>query len=513
MKLIISAMAFAVATAALAGPPAYAGKTDNVLRIAFRDPISGVDIIHDPKGETGLTGAAVYDTLLGYDVATRQFKPGLAQSWKQIDDTTYEFKLRGDVKFHDGTAFDADDVVTTISYIADPKSKFRLKTRFLFIKGAEKIDNRTVRIITKRIYAPAMMRIAISLPILPSEKFGALKRKSDWGKIAVGTGPYKVVSVGPSQGVVLERNKHYNIRKPATIDRVEIKPIPDVQTQMAQIMVGGIDLMTANSPDVVSALAANPDLKVSVTEGLLYFYISLDAKDRTGISVLKDMRVRQAIFHAIDRDAIRKNVVTGGEKSNRMDSLCFVSQVGCSGKGSQLAYDVAKAKALMKAAGQEGGFPLKITALPWSRGVAEAIGGYLSKIGIRASISTQTMGSYRRLQRTGKIQALVTQYSMGGLPDVGSLLSFYFGSKARDYYGDAELTKLAKQSDATLDPKARAKIMEQALARIAQRAYILPISGNPSVFVHHKDVTVDLTDKVAQLNPYGARLEMFGWAK
>ena len=107
----ITTFALSIVAAGLITSPVMAQKSKDTLRIGFYDPISIVDATYDPKPETGFLSGAVYDNLLAYDRKSGEFKPSLAKSWKRIGAKTIEFKLRDDVKFHDGSEFDADDVV------------------------------------------------------------------------------------------------------------------------------------------------------------------------------------------------------------------------------------------------------------------------------------------------------------------------------------------------------------------------------------------------------------------
>src|SRR4051794_5517735 len=115
----------AAALALLVALPAQAQKAKNTVRIAFIDPIATILEYEDPKPETRLTTAAIFDNLLCYDRETRGFKPLLASSWRQVDDRTLEVTLRDDVVFHDGSRFTADDVVYTLSWAIDPGNKLR----------------------------------------------------------------------------------------------------------------------------------------------------------------------------------------------------------------------------------------------------------------------------------------------------------------------------------------------------------------------------------------------------
>ena len=249
---------------------AVAQKSKNTVRIGYYDPISMVDAVYDPKPETGLATRVVYDNLVGFERKTGEFKPLLAKSWKRINPKTIEFNLRDDVKFHDGSEFDADDVVYTINWLANPKVKFRIKSRYFWIDKAVKIDKFTVRVLSKRPQASAMMRLALSTNIYPSDVHGKLKVKSTFGRKGVGTGPYKVVSVDPNKGTILEKNPNYRHGgpwKPAgKVERVHLMPIPETQTQIAQLLVGGLDMMYRVPKDQLESLRSDPRFKVTLQD-------------------------------------------------------------------------------------------------------------------------------------------------------------------------------------------------------------------------------------------------------
>ncbi len=498
------------AAAALAAAPALAQKSADTLRVGFVDPISGVDLIYDPKGETSFSSRAVMDTLISYNERTREFEPLLASSWRRLDPATYEFTLRDDVKFHDGSPLDADDVVYSLNWLSDPKVRFRLKTRFLWIDRAVKVDRRTVRVTTKGPRAVAMARFAVSVPILPSDVHGGLDNPATFGKSPVGTGPYRVVSYSPDRGVRLARNDAYRHGPPSKpagrIGNVHLLPIPDIQTQVAQLITGGLDMIHNVPKDQADNLALNPALALTVSNGILYRYISFDAVGRTGGDELKDVRVRRALIHAIDRDSIRRNVFAGGEAVAKMDSICKPIQIGCAFDRRPVRHDPAAARRLLAEAGRTG-LRLEITTLPESRTVAEAIAGYFRAAGVRASLRSVTFGAYRKLQGGGKIQALVHQFSSGGVPDVDALVTFYFGSKARDYYGDERIRAWMKAAGATFDVAEREALYRKIFDRINEQAYITPIASLPSVFVHSRDVAIEK----GIINPFGAEMSRISW--
>ncbi len=500
----------AAAAVAMAATPSLAQKSRDTLRIGFYDPIAGVDLIYDPKGETSLTSRAVFDTLISYNERTKAFEPLLATSWKLVNPTTYEFRLRDDIRFHDGSPLDADDVVYSINWMADPKVKFRIKTRFLWIKEATKVDQYTVRVTTKGPRAVALARFAISIPIFPSDVHGNLKNKAEWGKVAIGTGPYKLVSYDPNAGVRLERNEAYRhgsaAKPPGNIRFIHAVPMPDIQTQVAQLITGGLDLIHNAPKDQAENLGLDPRLAVTVSNGILFRYIAFDAIGRTGNNDLADVRVRRALMHAIDRDSIRRNIFAGGDEVEAMDTICKPFQIGCVFDTLPPKYDPEKAKQLLAEAGKND-LRLEITTLSEAKKVAEAITGYFRNVGVRASIKTMTFGAYRKAQRQGKIQILVHQFSSGGVPDVDALVPYYFGSKARNYYGDKDIDLWMKEAGAEFDTAKRETIYRKIFNRMNEQVYVMPIAGLSSVFVHSRDLEIDK----GIINPFGAQLGRMRW--
>lgn len=415
--------------------PAMADREDGVLRIAFSDPIESTDEVFDPKGETGFTNRAIHAALVSFDATSGGYTGHIAESFEAIDDTTWEFTLRDGLVFQDGSALTAEDVAYTINFLIDPEIQFRLKTRWAPFAGAEVVDDVTVRISTQRPYALTLARLA-STPIWPSDAHAAVEDPATWGQVAIGAGPYRLASFDSDDGIVLQRWDGYQLGNLPEIETFEILPIPDSQSQMAEMMVGGIDVHIARQADLIAAMTASPTVAATATPGLQYIYVLLDAADRSGIGHLSDLRVRQAIFHAIDTDTIRTRVMAAGEQTERLARICQPNMAACPDGGGEPAFDPDRARALLAEAGLADGFDVEITTVgPVSR-VAEAIAGYLREVGIRASVNTQTFAAYRRTQADGQINILVQNFGHGGLADAGQALTFYYGSPARDYAMD-----------------------------------------------------------------------------
>ena len=509
----------ALSAAMLVNAPAFAGPRDGTLTVALSSPIEAVDIYMGPGPETALTTSGVFNPLVVYDTRAKAYVGVIAESWAQIDPETMEFKIKPGLTFQDGSALDANDVAYTINFISNPDVKFRLKSRFAQFAGAEAVDDLTVRVHSHGPF-PMLLARLIGMSIYPSDLHSALGADyASWGRAPVGSGPYKVVSYSDSTGIVLERWDGYQLGPLPEIERIVFKFVPDAQTQVAEMMVGGVDLLFARSPDQVTALSSLPNITSSMVEDMYFQYIYLDAAGRSGIEAFKDKRVRQAAFIAIDRNAIRNNIVPGGADTDEMLTLCYPFQVGCPEGDGMPGYDPEKARALLAEAGYADGFDLKVSSWGSSVPIAEAVTGYLRAVGIRASVDVLTIESYRKKQVEGGLQALVSNYPYGGLPDSGADLDFFFGSADRDYLRNARVTALTKQVNTTLDAAERNALFKEAFDAVAAEYFILPISKYPAVIVHSSEVSVDASSRgdvlFAQLSAfesYGDTPPIIGWA-
>ena len=496
-QILTSTTVMALATAIAVGS-ASAQKSKNTVRVAVYDTINKIDLVEHPQIEVAFAASAIFDSLLAYDTQAQKFKPRIAESWKRINATTWELKLRKGLKFHDGSTLDADDVVYTINYISDPKVRFRLKSRFLWIKRAEKMDQHNVRLVTKRPYSVVLPRIARSFYIYPSDVHGALKTKSDFGKNPVGSGPYRATMVDPNRGTVLEKVKSYALAAPynpaGSVQRYELKPIPDAQTQVAHLLTGGVDIMYRVPKDLVESLTATGNFKATVKKtGIVYFYIALDAVGRSGVAPLKKLKVRQAIMTAIDRKSIQNKLVAGGSELPLVGGMCFRHQIGCDYSSKLPAYDPVKAKKLLAEAGNPD-FSVDITSVTnIGKQVPTVIAGYLRAIGIKATVSSVPFPAYRKRQQEGKINVLVSSWSSGGLPDVGSTLDFFWAKGARNLSNDPVMFDLLAKSNQEFDTAKRRELNRQMFNRTVEQAYIHPITVVPPVFVHHKDLVINET--------------------
>jgi len=472
--------------------PAAAGKADDTLRIAVSDWWSTLDPYQFPLDEAAVFFRTVYQTLLSYDERNHNFVPRLAKSWRRIDDRTYEFELRDDVKFHNGDKFDADDVVGTIDHITDPKVPLRFKDRYTWVEKVEKLAPYRVRITAKQPFATELEAIAYRFSIYDTKVLDKLENKADYGRLgAIATGPYKVVSLD-QQKMVLERfEDFYDKGGPfrAPIERIVVTPIPDRQTQIAQFLTGNIDVIRNASADTARELGTMPDVRVTATHAGLLMYVTLDAMGRSDNKAMTDRRVRKAFMEAIDRKELARTVIPGGEIAEIPDGVCVEADFGCLSSTAPPAYDPEDAEKLLAQAGYADGFDLELDVHEPIKEIGEAVAGMLRKVGIRASVRPLPLALYVRMRGEGKFTAFLGFYPTGAQPDMDNIFDFFFNGN-RDYWNDPVIKAAQQAGGAEMDAEKRPEIYEQGIDQVNKMNYILPLADLPLVFVHNRDVRV-----------------------
>lgn len=494
--------------AALMASPAGAQKSKDTIRLAINNPFIVLSPYHNPLDEAGNFFRVTHESLIAIDEHKQKIVPQLAKAWRRINPTTLEFDLRDDVKFHNGNAFNADDVVATINYIKDPKVKLRFKGRFSWVKEVQKLGPYKVRIIAKKPNATDLTTIAYRFKMLDGETQNSLVNKADYGRLTpVGTGPYKVVQLDRTKGIIVERVDGYNVNPAygrAPVKRIHGIPIPDRQTQIAQILTGGIDMIRNVPPDAAKRLKAAGKAEVTALNSGAFIFLGLDAVGRGPNKILKDVRVRRAIYKAINRDELIKHIVPGGEVAEKLKGLCFDFNVGCKFDNSFPGYDPEGAKKLLAEAGYPNGFDLHYDVYSPIKEVGQAIAGELRKVGIRTTVQTVTLGTFRSKQGQSKVEAWSVFLPTSSHPDVGNVLNVFFSGR-RDYAKDPVIAEAMRLGRSEFDPDKRAAIYQKALERNNEMHYMLAVSSLPTVYAHSKDIRIGrglLSAREAHISDY-----------
>jgi peptide/nickel transport system substrate-binding protein len=500
-----------LAVLAVSVSPAAAGKADDTLRIATTDWWSTLDPYQFPLDEAAVFYTTLYEPLVSYNERTHKFVPRLAKSWKRVDARTLEFELRDDVKFHNGDKFSADDVIATVNYLADPKVPLRFKDRYDWVEKIEKLSPYAVRITAKKAFATDLETLAYSFYMFDGKVLARLENKADYGRLsAMGTGPYKLVSLDQTKMVLERFDDYYDKTGPqqAHMKQIIVTPMPDRQTQIAQFLTGNVDLIRNATADTARELVKRPDTRVTQRHNGMLMYVTLDAMGRSDNKVMTDQRVRRAFMMAIDRKELAKTVIPGGEIADILDGICVIGNTGCLSSTSPPAFDPEGAKKLLAEAGYADGFDLELDVHEPVKEIGEAVAGMVRKVGIRASVRPLPLALYVRMRGEGKFTAFLGFYPTNAQPDMDNILDFFFNGN-RDYWNDPVVKEVQAAGDVEFDEEKRPEIYRKAIDQVNKMNYILPIADLPMVFVHTKDVRI--ADD--PLTPINNKVSDYEWVK
>ncbi len=499
LTLILFLLAGPMLTSAAWGQPA-----EDTLRISWRDKVIGLDPYHTSL-RTGLViSQQVWDGLIARDPQTLALKPLLAASWKLVDDTTIEFELRPGITFHNGDAFSADDVVYTVqSILTDPT--LAVPSNYAWLAGAEKIDDLHVRIKLKQVFPAALEYIAVVMPILPHayrERVGV----EGFSRFPVGTGPYRVSAAAPDR-IELSRFDGYFRQSPKglpPIGRIVISQVDDAVAEVADLLAGRADWIWSYAPEKSAEISANPQVQEARAESMRLGYLSIDAAGRSGASSpLTNLKVRQAIVAGIDRAKLGRDLLAlGGRIPN---APCYPTQFGCDQLAAErVAYDPARAKALLVEAGYPDGFDTELVSYVLPQ-FAQGVAADLAAIGIRAHISQLPLDMAVKRQAEGSAPLMLGSWGSYSINDVSAILPYFFGGGDNDYARVPELQELVAQGGATTSPDKRRLAYSKAIRLIGDQALWLPL---------HTYVTTYAFSRALDFKPTADELPRFylsGW--
>jgi peptide/nickel transport system substrate-binding protein len=454
----------------------------------------------------------IYGKLVALD-ANAALVPDLAESWKTIDPTTWEFKLRKGVKFHDGSEFTAADVIFTldrVGKIVNSPGPFTVYTKG--IASSEVVDPYTIRFKTAAPYP--LLPNDLSTIYIVSKKVaeGATTEDFNAGKVNIGTGPFKFVEFKRGDRVELARNENYWGKKPAW-DKVTVRILPNDPTRVAALLSGDVDAIENIPTPDFAKIKTNPKLQASTKTSWRIIFFHMDQfRDQSPFvtdlegkpldkNPLKDLRVRQAISKAIDREAIKSRVMEG--LSLPTGNLVPSPMFGYTPELTAEKLDVEGAKKLLAEAGYPKGFGLTLHA-PNNRYVndeqiAQAVAQMLTRIGIQTKVQTMPMNVY--LGRASKLEFSFALLGWGASTGESSsalrpLLATFtpekgWGAFAWGRYSNPKMDALLTEALATIDDKKREALLQQAAVISMNDLGILPIHHQISTWATRKGVVYE----------------------
>ena len=478
------------------------------LTVGLSSSVTSIDPQFHNRTPNSNVAAHIFDRLILKDEHQR-LVPGLATSWKAIDDTTWEFKLRHDVKFHDGSDFTADDVVASLKrvpWVPNSPSSFRIYTQG--IASWEVLDPYTIRFKTAAPY-PLLPSDLSSVFIVSKKAEQAPTGDFNSGKAAIGTGPFRFVEFVPGDRIVLERNDAYWGPKPAW-KHVMLKIIPNNSARVAALLAGDVQIIEQVPSTDYARLKADPNVKVSQIVGNRVIYLAMDSfrdqspfvTDKKGAVLpnnpLKDVRVRRALSKSINRKAIADRIMDG--LAIPAGGLLPAGFFGASPKLKPEPFDPQSAKKLLTAAGYPNGFGLTIHG-PNNRylndeKILQAIGPMFSRIGIDTKVDTKPWAAYASQASAPTYAFSVMLFGWGA--DTGEVSSPLrslvatvdpkagMGTANRGRYSNPKVDALLKQALATVDDAMRDKLLQQATEMAMADQAIIPLQYQINVWATRK---------------------------
>ena len=391
------------------------------------------------EGPTTQVSRQVYEALVtrGLDMS---IEPQLATDWKTTDPNTWVFNLRKDVKFSDGTDMTAKDVVFSILRAKQPTSDF--KEYISTISDVKEIDNYTVQVSTSKPN-PILLNQLSNIFIMSKKwsiDFGAtVSQNWDGGEEtfsatnAMGTGPFKITLREPNTKTVFERNSNWwGSMKDNSVSEIHLLPIKNSATRVAALLSGEVDLVTDAPVQDLARIGNSADHEVVSTAQMRTIFLGMDqAADKlrsgnTGDNPFKKKEVRQALYQAIDIEAIKKKVMRG--LSEPAGIITFPGVNGYTQDlDKRLPYDVDAAKKLLADAGYPKGFDVELRC-PNDRyvndeAICTAVVGMLGKIGVNVNLFAQTKSKHFKELKEDKGDF----YMLGwGVPTLDSHYVFHY---------------------------------------------------------------------------------------
>ncbi len=498
---VLAAAVFSVAVAAW---PVAAQE----LKVGLSTEPSSLDPQYHNLSPNNQIALSMFEALVAQD-PEQNLQPALAVSWKAIDDTTWEFKLREGVKFHDGSPFTAEDVVFTIERAAKVPNAPSPFTQFTKqIVGIDVVDPLTVRLRTAAP-APLLPVDMVAIRILSKKAAsgpapeGKTTEQLNRGEGLVGTGPFKFVEWSRGNQLVVERYDGYWGAK-AAWKKVIFRPLTNAATRVAGLLSGDVDFIE-NPPTVdLPKLASNERVTLARALSNRIIYIHLDQfteptsgiPDAGGKNPLKDKRVRQALSLALDRNAIVQRIMEGFAVP--AGDLLPYPMFGTRKDTPVEKVDVAQAKKLLAEAGYPNGFSITL-GTPNGRyindaKVAETIAALWTRVGVKTQIEASAPPVFFKNRDEFKYSAYLAGWgaSTGEMSDpLRALVATPnpergMGGTNKGRYSNPAMDAKLVEALRTVDDEKRRALLQEASKLVMDDHGILPLHFEVSVWAMKK---------------------------
>jgi len=449
---LAGSLVVAIALAGCSSSSSAAPKVPQNLTVAFSQETVDLNPYGSADAQQGLrvVDNQIFDTLVTQNSTTGKYVPSLATKWSQPDSLTWLFTLRK-AKFQDGSPVTAADVVADIKFLAASASP--LSSLWSTLASVSADSTSVVRIKTTAPLGTMLANLSL-LEIAPASDI----TKSDFGTHPIGSGPFKVDSFTPQSKIVLSGFKGYWGGAPK-LSTLTFADIPDESARLTALKNGEIGVDWVVSPDQVSVVSGNPDISLKESDSDAYFFLWFNASQKP----FNDLRVRQAMWYAVDTKAVTKNLygAAGAQMTSPVPSSVFGSSTQ-----TPYTYDPSKAKKLLAAAGYPKGFSTTIMlasdSAPLIQQQAQAYVSYWAKVGVTVQIQAQPTAVWlQNLLALNWQMELQENFATTGDADY-TLGRLYTSAADRTGYKNPKLDALLSEARATTDQAQRKTLYAQA---------------------------------------------------
>lgn len=472
-------------------PPALAED----LTVGLSSPITSLDPHFANNSPNKAVARHFFQALLQFDEKL-EVAPALATAWRRVGDTTWEFQLRPNVQFSDGSPFTANDVVASFERAPNvPNSPASLALFTRSIKQVSVIDPLKVRIETK-YPDPLLPMMLPEILIIPAASKSASTNEFNTGKAMIGTGPFIFGAHLPGDRIIMKRNDRY-WGKPADWEKVTLRFISNEGGRVAALLSGDVDLIENVPPDLIAKVKQSGAFHVVQSRPALPVYLGLDmGRDVTPFvtgnnpapgakaNPLLDKRVRQALSYAIDRKAISERIMSG--TTAPAGQMLVTGLFGTSGKLAPMPYDPKKAKALLTEAGFPNGLTLTLHGpndrLANDSRVIQAIAQMWTRAGIVTKVEVMPWNVY--FSKTTRREFSIYMMSSGAVSEMATALNSVAvthdlpngrGVNNRGRYSNPQVDDLVNTAFLTLDDAKRKDLLARASEIAMEDVAVMPL--------------------------------------
>lgn len=508
---------------ALAGFAALAGLASAAsaqnLSMAVGAPVTSLDPHFHQLSPNNAVAAMVFDRLVNTDAQSRMV-PGLAESWTAVAPDTWEFRLRRGVRFHNGQEFTAEDVAFTFARVPNvPNSPSSFAAFVRPIREVEIVDSHTLRLRTNGPYPLLPLDMTNVFVLNRQTHEGGTTERFNSGELAVGTGPYRVLSHRIGDRIEFERNDQYFGERPH-FARVNYRTVVNDSARTAALLAGDVEFIDQVPTADLARLRQDQRIATSEVTGMRLIYLSFDhlradaspfVADNEGRPIaqnpLRDVRVRRALSHAIDRQALVERVMEGAATPSGQ----FLPQ-GVFSHVPDLApprFDPEAARRLLAEAGFPNGFRLTLHGpndrYPNDGRVIQAVGQMWTRLGVRTAVEAQPWTTF--VARAGRQEFSAFLIGWGSNPDAShplrNLVATFdrergWGASNRGRYSNPQLDRMLEESLRELDEARRERMMQDATRLVFDDVGIVPLYIQTNIWamrrhLRHEARTDELT--------------------